>query len=95
LDVVDRNPDGISTELVAQLMGHGMTAERARQVEARAMRKLEIAKLVGDAIEDVELPKHARLRVLYPATTDTGSVSLRIVIDVDRPEDMKAKRLRK
>ena len=95
LDVVDRNPDGISTELVAQLMGHGMTAERARQVEARAMRKLEIAKIVGDAIEGVELPKHARLRVLYPATTDTGSVSLRIVIDVDRPEDMKAKLLRK
>ena len=94
LDVVEKHPDGLGHEFIAKLMGHGMTAERARQVEARAMRKMAIAAKVSEWIEEkrAELPPYARIAVNYPASNDTGSVSLRVVIDVDRPEDTKAKR---
>lgn len=58
------------------------------------MRKMAIAAKVSEWIEEkrAELPPYARIAVNYPASNDTGSVSLRVVIDVDRPEDTKAKR---
>lgn len=88
LDIADANPDGLGRKSVARVLGKGVTVERVRQIEARALRKLAIASQVVEWVEIAaqKLPSHARLVVAFPKSLDTGTVAVQVIVEVDRPE---------
>lgn len=69
--------------MVAELLGHGATAERARQVEQRAIRKVVIASELIGVIDQARMmvAAGAHFVIVYPSSTDTSLVTIALSIE--------------
>jgi hypothetical protein len=69
-----------------QIAAHlNVTGERVRQIEERALMKLQVAKAVEEYLEGLrtQLPPGVRLETMYPRSNDAGAIYITMVISVD------------
>jgi hypothetical protein len=93
LDVVDAVGDSMDYRDLAAIIGHGLTAERVRQMEARAQRKLQAALLLIEWHEracELFSDSEIDLQVGYPPNNDTGSVIVEYRMSSPRGIDWRA-----